>query len=71
MNNGGNFFEKKSFSAVATALTGISRFVTFMSLSEKITIQIKNQSKKYKILYNMVFITILQYGFTFIFYIDL
>lgn len=34
VNNGGNFLEKKSFSAVATALTGMSRFVTFMSLSE-------------------------------------
>lgn len=59
MNNGGNFFEKKSFNAVATALTGMSRFVTFMSLSEKITIQIKNQSKKNKILHNIVFITFL------------
>jgi len=59
VNNGGNFFEKKSFNAVATALTGMSRFVTFMSLSEKITIQIKNQSKKNKILHNIVFITFL------------
>jgi len=48
VNNGGNFFEKKSFSAVATALTGMSRFVTFMSLSEQITIQIKINKKKKK-----------------------
>lgn len=34
MNSGGNFFEKKSLRAVATALTGISRLVTLISLSE-------------------------------------
>lgn len=34
VNNGGNFLEKKSFNAVATALTGMSRFNILMSLSE-------------------------------------
>lgn len=43
VNNGGSFFEKKSFSAVATALTGISRLVTLILLSENTNKMIPNK----------------------------
>lgn len=46
MNKGGNFLEKKSLSEVAIALTGISRFKIFISLSvNKINIKIKIEYK--------------------------